>query len=125
VVTALDVQACRHEALHAVTALHYGWQLHAVVRLPGCGYTFSAPRQDAFKAAVVLLMPFTDGLPGCDRDMEKAIALGQPLEKVLTTCDGLLAFRTFTRKVSKVETALMSRTAMSGDEIEELLHAAV
>jgi hypothetical protein len=119
-----DLRVCRHEALHCVTALHYGMKVASVSRethKSGDGETLMVPTLDAFEVAVVLLMPLVDNPMGrgCHYDLtalDRFLRLGVKLSAVWETCQSLLEDGEFRRRVRKIETALYERPQLTGVE---------
>jgi len=119
-----DLRVIRHESLHCVAALHYGWEVAGVsreVHVKGSGETLSTPNLNAFEATVVLLIPLLDnpGGEGCHYDLEQVdrfLDYGVKLSDVWTECQKLLADPDFRSRARKIETALYSRPRLTGIE---------
>ncbi len=128
-----DLQACRHEALHVVAALEFGWPIRGVIRrVDASGESYVTPltngnlHERAVQAGVILIAPFLDGCTptGCGGDLKLLSALtasGARLVPIWDRATELLADPGFRRRVRVLEFALYSRPVMSGAEVALLL----
>lgn len=116
-------QACRHEAIHAVTCYTLKRRVYAVRRnahTAGGETLWKAIGVDPFDAALIALVPFLDNDTGCKGDLSKVTELGEAGLELLPVWEAahrLLENPEFRRRVRAVEGALMEHPVMTGEEV--------